>query len=158
MASTPEITSEEVYPLVVEMASGNKTRAAQKVMKQIAALGVEALEPLVKASGHSNERVRVFAFMLLSNINDPRAVEPLIVGLSDDVELIPGSAIKGLRAISDARAIEPLKKFIREAETRPGDNPLAAAQTRVGPIMNSLNLANAIEALADLEAKDNQSA
>jgi HEAT repeat protein len=94
----------------------------QKAAEALVGIGKPAVEPLIKALGDSDWKVREASAEALGRIGDKRAVEPLIKALGDSLGSVREAAAEALGRIGDKRAVEPLIKalgdslgFVREA-------------------------------------------
>ncbi|MFC1550879.1 HEAT repeat domain-containing protein [Candidatus Neomarinimicrobiota bacterium] len=97
-----------VNPLIAAVVNDDNNKnviinAANAIIK----IDTVAVEPLIKALGDDNHKIRSFAAAALGEIGDIRAVEPLIAALKNDYQVDEVAAI-ALGKIGDVRAVEPL--------------------------------------------------
>jgi len=92
------------------------TRAARVAMAQIQSLGAAAVEPLIQASRHRDEDVKLCAFRLLSSIDDARVSDRMLEALRAEEPLLALYAVQKLSRDEDKRAIAPLRKYVRWLE------------------------------------------
>jgi hypothetical protein len=123
------VTLETVYATIVRIARENQDpeprvygtagailRAEKKSMEQIRALGGAAVEPLIRASRHRDEAVKIRAFKLLCSFRDIRVSDRMLEALRAEVPLLAMYAIQKLSRDGDERAVGPLWEHIRWLE------------------------------------------
>jgi len=119
--STGGGASFDVYVAVVAVAPTERAehaaaRLAAALAARIRSLGEAAVEPLIRASRHRDERVRIYAFRLLSGINDGRVADRMLEALRTEEPLLAMYAIQKLSADGERRALAPLREHIRWLE------------------------------------------
>jgi HEAT repeats len=115
--------------LIGFLSDGNsimQNRAAGAIRK----MGVSAVEPLVKALGDHDWKVRAGAAKILGEICDKMTLEPLISCLADKHEDVRAEAASALSRLCDQRAIAPLLENLRD-DTKKVRKQAANALTRI---------------------------
>jgi HEAT repeat protein len=119
--STGGGVSFDVYAAIVAVAPSERAlHAAERVAAALAArirsLGEAAVEPLIRASRHRDERVRIYAFRLLARMDDVRVADRMLEALDAEEPLVAMYAIQKLSADRERRALAPLRDHIRWLE------------------------------------------
>jgi HEAT repeat protein len=102
------IDNPEAIPGAIEglaMESDDSRRGAVIILAKI---GGKAIEPLLDALKHRNEKVRSGAACALGKLGENVAVEPLIIALKDSSWEVRREAAFALGALNDPRAVDPL--------------------------------------------------
>lgn len=95
--------------LVVEqLISLLNTEEGWQAERALAAIGVAAIDPLIRTLGNDDGQLHKGASNALSNIRDAEAVEPLIAALKNTNWVVRRAAAIALGKLKDVRAVEPL--------------------------------------------------
>ncbi len=114
-----------IEPLIKSFANsqgGDFLHAASALQK----IGEPAVEPVIAALKHQDQKVRRGAACALRGTKDPRAVEPLIQALKDENSGIQRCAGCALGAIKDLRAVEPLIEALKDRGSNVRESALRA--------------------------------
>jgi len=100
---------------------GNQTEEAWFLIallrtEECAALGHNAVEPLIKVLQDPEAPVRLMAVQALGLIADERAVEPLIAMVDDPIAEIRSAIAIALGKLGDYRAVAPLIELLADAD------------------------------------------
>jgi HEAT repeat protein len=126
------------------------TRAARMSMAQIRVLGAAAVEPLIRASRHRDEAVKLRAFRLLSSIEDARVSDRMLEALGAEEPLLALYAVQKLSRDEDKRAVAPLRKYVRWLERLVAIPALPFSQQYAANSLNGYFLKEAREVLERL--------
>jgi HEAT repeat protein len=125
---------------------------------ELAKMGSHVVEAVINAltrEGYKDDRVGIYACIVLGNIKDPRAVPPLIDALKKNPSWeVRRRAAWALGEIKDQRVIGPLIDALT-GDTNPDVRAFSAAA--LGKLGDKRALRPLIEALDDLEQTDDYS-
>jgi HEAT repeat protein len=112
---TPDATGGDEGPrqladMIRELGATSTARAG-KLIKQIAAIGEEAVLPLIAALDSDNERIRRRAPRVLALLNDLRAVWPLVRLCEDSRPRVRAHAVRALGILQHASALDAAWKL-----------------------------------------------
>ena len=114
-------------------------------LRQLVAIGRDAVEPLIAALGNGQEqRTRAFAAEALGKIGDRRAVGPLMAALKDRELWVRGLAAEALGRLGEAKAVEPLIAMLK---TDPSGHAAKQAAIALGAIKDPRGIPPLIDAL-----------
>jgi hypothetical protein len=123
-----------------------RTCPASEAGEALGAIGIPAVQPLIRALKDTKCPGRSYAAEALGLIKDTRAVEPLIEALKDTEERVRRGAAKGLGCFGDdPRAIEPLIRALRDNDV----GVRAGAADALGAMKDERAFRTLVEALKD---------
>jgi hypothetical protein len=126
------------------------TRAQRVAIDQIRALGAAAIEPLIQASRHRDQDVKLCAFRLLSAIDEARVSDRMLEALGAEEPLLALYAVQKLSRGEDKRAIIPVRKYIRWLERLVAIPALPLSQQYAANSLNGYFLKEARDVLERL--------
>jgi hypothetical protein len=147
----------DVYAVIVSMAPFSKThtapRAAAVLATRIRSMGAAAIDPLIRASRHPDETVRVNAFRLLSFLRDRRVTDRMFEALRSEEPLLAMYAIQKLVGDGDRRVLAPLRKHVLWLERLTATAPRMFSPQYTTYCLNRYFLVDARDALECLNCR-----
>ncbi len=101
-----------VAPLIA--ACANQTDESRAATRALVKIGKPAVDPLIAALKHKDERIRLAAAEALGLIGDPRAINPLLQALKKD----PSTVAEALGRLKSPLAVEALIPFLNKDQGR----------------------------------------